>query len=406
MNYKGISAFTLIMLMVIDAFGQHPLPLDSAAFVDTHVRPIVLQKKQTFHFDNGIYFSNQFDGARLNGISQVNDSVFTVLIIPENSPINASPWYAFKVWSTQSRTIKINMTYDHGKHRYHPKTSRDKKNWSPIGKDNYLHDSVTVFFRLSVSTDTTWVAAQPILTSTDALQWSIGMAENANIQLDTVGYSVLNRPLLRLSPVKPRSKEKIIVISRQHPPETTGYMAMKTFVATIWSNAKLAKRFRKKFDMIVYPMLNPDGVDLGHWRHNVGGIDLNRDWHFYRQPEIKAVTEDIKKIIAKPGTRVVFGGDFHSTWSDLYYTNENDSLAFHPDLIPRVLDKMRATLVGFTPDLRPGGNLSPTSKSWFYNFLHASAVTYEVGDKTPEKTISLRAKAAANAMMSLLLEKN
>jgi hypothetical protein len=30
---------------------------------------------------------------------------------------------------------------------------------------------------------------------------------------------------------------------------------------------------------------NPDGVDKGHWRLNDGGVDLNRDWGPFTQPE-------------------------------------------------------------------------------------------------------------------------
>ena len=41
--------------------------------------------------------------------------------------------------------------------------------------------------------------------------------------------------------------------------------------------------------VIVYPLMNPDGVDEGHWRHNTGGIDLNRDWAHYNQPETRQV---------------------------------------------------------------------------------------------------------------------
>ena len=75
-----------------------------------------------------------------------------------------------------------------------------------------------------------------------------------------------------------KGKEMLVILSRQHPPELTGYFAMQSFIDELLNDTKLSNDFRKKYRILVYPMVNPDGVDLGHWRHNTGGIDLNRDW--------------------------------------------------------------------------------------------------------------------------------
>ena len=386
--------------------AQFSLPLDSSAFVDTHTKPVVFQQRQNFVFPNGIGFNNDFPAARLNGIAQNNDSTFTILIRPENSPVNDSPWYAFKVWADQEVSIKINLTYEHGNHRYWPRISEDGSVWNKVPVKDYHTDASGTYFRVQLSADTLWVAAQEVLPSRDASDWSDQMA-NARVYLDKkiIGQSMMGRPIIKLEENQQVNKNKIVVISRQHPPEVTGYMAMKAFVETIWGQSELAAKFRKKFDMVVYPMVNPDGVDMGHWRHNAGGVDLNRDWHFYRQPEIKTVFEDITKIVKKKGAKVYFGCDFHSTWSDLFYFNEQDTLAHIPDLIPDLLAGMVELSPGFEPDERPGGYLAPTSKSWFYNYLHAAAVTYEVGDNTDREEIRERAEAAAVSLMTILLKK-
>ena len=78
----------------------------------------------------------------------------------------------------------------------------------------------------------------------------------------------------------------------------------------------MAKRFREQFVTFAVPLMNPDGVDNGHWRHNQGGIDLNRDWQNFNQPE----TSNIKHFLEQKtgeGYDFVFGGDFHSTWDDI-----------------------------------------------------------------------------------------
>jgi len=85
------------------------------------------------------------------------------------------------------------------------------------------------------------------------------------------------------------SKKALLIISRQHPPEVTGFIAMKSFIETIAGDSEQAKVFRQKFKVYNVPLMNPDGVDNGHWRHNMGGIDLNRDWQAFNQPETRAV---------------------------------------------------------------------------------------------------------------------
>lgn len=96
--------------------------------VDTHNHAIIPQWRGRQTVGN-ITFDNDFDGARLNGITQNNDTLYTAIISAENYPINPSPWYAFKVTSEKPKTIWVHLTYLNAKHRYFPKISRDGKTW-------------------------------------------------------------------------------------------------------------------------------------------------------------------------------------------------------------------------------------------------------------------------------------
>src|SRR5687768_9445625 len=76
--------------------------------VDTTSRPIERQVKKTFSFEtDGVYFSNEFDGARLNNIERTAPNSYTITITPENAPVNMSPWYAFRVWSQKKKEIFV-----------------------------------------------------------------------------------------------------------------------------------------------------------------------------------------------------------------------------------------------------------------------------------------------------------
>ncbi len=137
--------------------------------VDTHTVPIQKQLKGIFDIGGGIFFSNDFDGARLNGAVLTNDTLITVLITPENTPINKSPWYAFKVWSLTEKFMYIKITYLDGyRNRYYPKLSYDGENWEMLDSTNYFEDEkskegsdrgfpTNITMRIKIGQDTTWI---------------------------------------------------------------------------------------------------------------------------------------------------------------------------------------------------------------------------------------------------------
>ncbi|MFC3414298.1 M14 family zinc carboxypeptidase [Algoriphagus hitonicola] len=101
-------------------------------------------------------------------------------------------------------------------------------------------------------------------------------------------------------------------------------MALKSFVETICEDSEMAEKFRSKYNLYVMPMMNPDGVARGHWRHNVGGVDTNRDWINFNQPEPKALANFMEEKVRETSGKFVFAADFHATWEDIFYTINED----------------------------------------------------------------------------------
>ena len=63
--------------------GQGPTPL-----VSTKTKPVQKQWKGQWAFqDSTVYFSNEFDGARLNGVAYDSLNHYTAWITAENTPI-------------------------------------------------------------------------------------------------------------------------------------------------------------------------------------------------------------------------------------------------------------------------------------------------------------------------------
>ncbi|MFK7814455.1 MAG: M14 family metallopeptidase [Maribacter sp.] len=374
--------------------------------VDTTKRPISNQKKKIYNF-KGLSVRNDFPAARLNSMTQDNDSTYTANIWPENFPINPSPWYAFKLWSETERDVYINLDYSNGsKHRYSPKISKDGENWTFLDSTLVQRniDSTTAQLKLRTSKDTLWLAAQEIQDHRRVGEWVQKMATNTLVTKKSAGKSALGRDLYHLNLSKGLNERKpaVLIISRQHPPEVTGFLCMKAFVETIIAEGA-TNGFLEKYRVMVYPLMNPDGVDLGHYRHNTGGVDMNRDWSQYHQPEIEQVTSHMVRETITNKNDVVLGLDFHSTYRDVYYTPHESIERKIPEFTKAWLEKIRVAVGLDDINESPGKNLQPTSSAWFNRQFGATGITYEIGDDTPREFIRVKGEESARAMMELLL---
>ena len=380
---------------------------DSSDLVDTRSKPIEYQVKQIFRFpETGVSADNMFPGARLNDMFLINDSTLQVQILPENHPINMSPWYAFRMWSETNQTLYLKLSYKYGQHRYWPKLSNDNTHWVHVDSSDYFSEpgDTSVLFRVHINHDTVWISAQENIGSDACKQWIDKLGEKQFISINTIGYSTQGRPLYELSISESDGKNLLVILSRQHPPEITGYKEMMAFVESISENTRLARRFRKKFETIVVPMMNPDGVDNGFWRDNAGGVDMNRDWRHFNQPETFAFRKYILEKVKKQNAIVCFGVDFHSTQEDIFYYSKKN---INPDkeiITLKWVNSINQIFPDNSFNPEPTGITSQTSKNWFYNEMQAEAITYEVGDNTPRDIIKKRGNEAARLLMKILIK--
>jgi predicted deacylase len=184
------------------------------------------------------------------------------------------------------------------------------------------------------------------------------------------------------------------------------------FVETVVASTPLARAFREQFAVLLVPLVNPDGVEAGHWRHNANGVDTNRDWGIFAQPETRAVRDAI--LVARETRRLVFHLDFHSTFSDVFYTQSDDAPSEPAGFTKAWLDGIQQRVPAYEPKRSTsripatiisakGTPTSTTSISWAHREFGIPAITYEVGDNTDRLLLKSVAVAAAESMMEQLL---
>ena len=161
---------------------------------------------------------------------------------------------------------------------------------------------------------------------------------------------------------------------------------------------------RQFFETVVVPLVNPDGVAAGNWRHNLHGVDLNRDWSPFRQPETRAIRDAILKYQREETPRLAFFLDFHSTHHDVFYVQSGEEPVWSTGFSRRWLEALAERMPEYKVRQEPNAGSRPLSKVWARKTMKVPAVIYEVGDNTDRKLIRRVARTSAKQMMRLLLE--
>jgi len=347
---------------------------------------------------------DQFEGGNLGRCVVSEDGVFELTNYPEDAPpINVSPWYAFRLSGTPGDEVSVVIRFEDGFARYWPKTSPDGHTWErlPESRVTRSEDGIRMSLRLELEGPRLWVAGQELLVSPWYDQWISELGASAPVTTRLLGSSVEGRPIY-LAETADRP-EFILLLGRQHPPEVTGALAMRPFVTTVLADTELARRFRERYQVLIIPMLNPDGVAAGHWRHNVDGVDLNRDWGPFTQPETQLVRKWLDTAEDK-GRKPRLMLDFHSTQKNVFYTQRDIDPTDPEGFTARWLTAVSEHIPDYT-FVREAAETSEqaNSKNYFYRRYGIPAITYETGDETPRDEIAAAAVVFAEEMMRILL---
>lgn len=353
-----------------------------------------------------VWIDATFEGARANGCRLEARGAIDIRIAPENTPINPSPWYAFRVTADRARSVELTLHYAESRHRYAPKLSHDGVHWSQLEPHRIVvsEDGASATLRVEVGPQPLWIAAQELWTNERYELWTEQLAAAQPYLARTrLGASLQGRDIWMLdSDPGAQKPATIVILGRQHPPEVTGAYALAAFVEYLLADASPARDFRERYRLVIVPNLNPDGVAHGHWRHNLAGVDLNRDWGPFTQPETQLMRDLLGGIASQPAGKLALVLDFHSTWRDLMYTQRDDEITQPVDFTARWIAAIRRHLPEYQLERNARNTGIPSARTYVYDKYGVPSITYEVGDDTDREQIGSISSAAAAALMETL----
>ena len=359
-----------------------------------------------------------YPGARLSACEVVSADEVRVHIRPEDGgKINPSPWYGFHVRAlgdaspsgkTAALTVRLRYDGEH-RHRYHPKISVDGESWRRLPEDAVRLADGDAVLRLRPDAHGFFVSANENWNSAFYAAWRERVGAMVDARWREIGESLGGRAIHALH-VNTNAPNVVLLLGRQHPPEVSGAVSMARFVERLLQTRASACgeepqpscRFFQTHGFVVVPLLNPDGVEAGHWRHNLGHTDLNRDWGAFTQPETQAV-RDLVAALEEERQRLRLVLDFHSTRRNVFFTQDAASPTRPPDFAARWLAaaRRRDGLYEFENDPRPLTETG-TAKNHFHRRFGIPSITFEVADEENRALIATSATAFADAMVETL----
>jgi len=350
----------------------------------------------------GLRVDAAFERGALAGCTVSGPGAVTVEIAPETTPINDSAWYAFRLRASRPQTVAVQLRVRDGTFRYAPQTSVDGRDWRPLAPQQVTADADGrgATLRLDVGGAPLLVAAQPLETVTAALAAVRPALRRQGFTEQVLGRSHDGRPIVAFERRPPQAAGLVVLLARQHPPETTGANAFTAFVSRLAGDDPAAELFRKRTALLIVPVVNPDGLARGHWRGNARGVDVNRDWSALVEPETRAVASRIAELAADVPLVALI--DFHSTRRDVIYAAPEGAAT--RGLADRFLAELLRRMGDRAPDVvrshKPG---NPTAKAWALDRFGVGGLTWEVGDATPRSDAMRTAADAADVLVGTMI---
>lgn len=349
----------------------------------------------------GVQVSVDFPSGGRHTCSVGENGEVLLAVIPEGTPINGSPWYAFRLDAAAPTELRVVLDYGRYEHRYSPKITRDGATWRSVPRRSVsvASDEHRASMTLSLEQGTTFVAAQPIETPSAIHAWAQQVIVPRGFEAIEYGRSIDDRPLIAYRAGS--GTDLVVALTRQHPPETSGSSAFRAFTETIMADTPEADAFRARHRILLVPMPNPDGVMRGHWRWNNGGLDLNRDWRDFSQPETRVLRDLI--LEEAQGRRTIAFFDFHSTRRNVIYAPPLDADSPTVDLLPLLRRNLDRAVNPSLPWTFSHSDTGTSSKRWSLAELRAPGITVELDDEASVATSSRIGRTVAETLFEYTL---
>lgn len=261
-----------------------------------------------------------FESGNITGVTDQGPNDLYMRIRLDDNHGDLYGWFYFKIKEhALNQTVTFHITNPDGwvNADYKPVYSYERMVWNRVSNTTFSGGSL--IFGHTFSRDSVYIAFCFPYTTTDLDQFLDSVEDSPYLSREIVGQSAGGRDIELVTitdfalPVL--GKKTAWIISRQHPMETGATFLIENLISSLIDTADEIGSLRKRMTWKINPIVNVDGVYEGLSRHNINGINLNRNWDYNgnyqnEEPSVAAVHRAIDEWIDQ-GHSIDFFIDMH-----------------------------------------------------------------------------------------------
>ena len=324
---------------------------------------------------DGITFDSDYENGSLGAMKLAGPDLFRGELFVESGELgNRSYWFRFKMTGVAGRSIRILL--DHSENR-RPFIRIGDGSWRRM---TAAESSSTLRMTLTFADDEddAEVAFFEPLGLMETYEIMDSMAEGSPFfSAEVIGQSVLGNDVVMTTVEDLRypsaEKHRVWVHSRAHAGEVTSTHSMLGFLEQTLEDSELGRRLREHCTFHIVPILNVDGVQLGHTRWDSRGLDPERPWCAIDIPVVQAVKNVVDGFMTSESP-IEMALNLHSTRGT--YTDTFFFKHLAPSVTPAFEEIQQRYIDAFAAATPLFGNLNPQSsqlnacvfiESYFWN---------------------------------------
>jgi len=280
--------------------------------------------------------SSDFESGSIGDIVKNSNTSWEFYLADDNNnpelPERWRNWWYVKMDNiTTDSVVKVTLKNRGWPFYYLPVYSYNQEEWFRFTEEEVGQNADNeLIINKQFDYNEVWLARFYPYTLTDLENYITTIGSNANVEIQTPGYSQDGNPIYAIYisdfDITRSEKKRIFMHARTHPAETPQSFLLEGMINFLLSGSQEASEILSQFEFFVFPMQNVDGVITGNYRSTPLSQNLEVMWYYEQEDplvltdeapvEVKIIHQYAKELMNDGGPAISMALNLHASNSE------------------------------------------------------------------------------------------